>query len=176
VTRATVRPEWPGDEAEIRRIVLAAFGGPAEADLVEALRASDAWLPGLSLVAIEDGEVVGHALFTRAAIETAGHRLAIVALAPVAVAPARQRQGIGGALVRAGLEWARANGERIAIVLGHPGYYPRFGFEPAVPRGITCAFAQGEHESAFMALALQPGALDGVRGLAQYAPAFGAFA
>jgi putative acetyltransferase len=171
----TIREERAGDEAEIRRVVTSAFGAPAEADLVEALRASDAWLPGLSLVAIEAGEVVGHALFTRAAIQAADARLAIVALAPVATAPARQRHGIGGGLIRAGLERARANGERIAIVLGHPGYYPRFGFEPAVPRGITCVFAQGEHESAFMALALQPGALDGVRGRAEYAPAFGAF-
>ena len=171
----TIREEQAGDEAEIRRVVTAAFGGPAEADLVEALRASEAWLPGLSLFAIEDGDVAGHALFTRAAIQTADTRLPIVALAPVAVVPARQREGLGGALIRAGLERARANGERIAIVLGHPGYYPRFGFEPAVPRAITCVFAQGEHESAFMALALAPGALDGIRGRAEYASAFGAF-
>jgi putative acetyltransferase len=171
----TTREERASDEAEIRRVVTAAFGAPAEADLVEALRASDAWLPSLSLVAIEDGVVVGHALFTRAAIETIDTRLPIVALAPVAVVPARQRHGIGGALIRAGLDAARTMGERIAIVLGHPGYYPRFGFEPAVPRGITSVFAQGAHESAFMALALQPGALDGIRGRAEYAAAFGAF-
>jgi predicted N-acetyltransferase YhbS len=176
MSRLVVRPEQRGDEAEIRRVVAAAFGTPAEADLVEALRASDAWLPRLSLVAIDEGALVGHALFTRATIRTAGGLFPIVALAPVAVAPARQRQGIGGALIRAGLAEARDSGERIAIVLGHSAYYPRFGFEPAVPRGITCAFAQGEHASAFMALALQPGALEGVRGLAEYARPFGAFA
>lgn len=173
---ASIRDEQAGDEAQIRRVVLAAFGTPAEADLVEALRASGAWLPRLSLVAVEDGEVLGHALFTRATIRADGGTLAIIALAPVAVVPARQRQGIGDALIRAGLAEARASGERIAIVLGHPGYYPRFGFEPAVPRGITCVFARGEHASAFMALALQPGALDGVRGVAEYAPPFGTFA
>ena len=175
MTRVDVRPEESGDVADIRRVVTAAFGAPAEAGLVDALRASDAWLPRLSLVAIDDGGVVGHALFTRATIRTDVGALAIVALAPVAVEPARQRQGIGDALVRAGLAEARRSGERIAIVLGHPGYYPRFGFEPAVPLGITCVFAQGEHAGAFMALALRPGALDGVRGVAEYAPAFGAF-
>lgn len=171
----TIREERPGDEAAIRRVVTAAFETAVEADLVDALRTSDAWLPLLSLVGIEDGAVVGHALFTRATIETADARLPIVALAPMAVVPERQRQGIGGALIRAGLERARASGERIAIVLGHPGYYPRFGFEPAIPRGITCVFAEAGRESAFMALALQPGALDGVQGRAQYAPAFSAF-
>jgi predicted N-acetyltransferase YhbS len=170
-----IREERPGDEEEIRRVVTSAFGAPSEADLVEALRASDAWLPGLSLVGVDGDTLVGHALLTRASIQAGERRLAIVALAPVAVVPARQRQGIGGALIQAGLERARARGERIAIVLGHPGYYPRFGFEAAVPRGITCVFAQGGHEDAFMALALQPGALDGVAGLAEYAPAFGAF-
>jgi putative acetyltransferase len=171
----TIREERPGDEGEIRRVVTAAFGTAAEADLVDALRASDAWLPLLSLVGIEDRAVVGHALFTRATIETADARRPIVALAPLAVVPERQRQGIGGALIRAGLERARASGERIAIVLGHPGYYPRFGFEPAIPRGITCVFAEGGHESAFMVLALRPGALDGVQGRAEYAPAFCGF-
>ncbi len=175
MTRPTVRPEEARDAAAIRRVVTAAFGRSAEADLVDALRASDAWLPRLSLVAVEDGDVLGHALFTRARLRTSDGALAIVALAPVAVVPDRQRQGIGDAMIRAGLAEARASGERIAIVLGHPAYYPRFGFEPAVPRGITCVFAQGEHASAFMALALRPGALDGVRGAAEYASPFGAF-
>jgi putative acetyltransferase len=171
----TIRPEGAGDQASIRRVVGAAFGSPAEADLIEALRASDAWLPRLSLVAVADGAVVGHALFTRATIETASGTLAVLALAPVAVEPSRQRQGIGDALIRAGLQVAREDGERIVIVVGHPSYYPRFGFVPAVPRGITSVFAQGEHEDSFMVLALQPSALDGVAGRAEYAAAFGAF-
>jgi putative acetyltransferase len=167
-----IRPERAGDEPEIRRVVLAAFGGPDEADLVDALRASPAWIPALSLVALYGDRVVGHVLFTRATIEGAP---SAIALAPLAVDPSRQRQGIGDALTRAGLAEARAMGERVAIVLGHPSYYPRFGFEPAVPRGLTSVFAQGEHAEAFMALALQPGALDGVRGRVDYAPAFGSF-
>ena len=166
-----IRPETPADAAAIRQVVIDAFGGREEADLVETLRASDAWMPGLSLVAIDDGRLVGHVLFTRAHVSGAP----VVALAPVAVAPDRQRQGIGDALIRAGLEVARAAGERIAIVLGHPSYYPRFGFVPAIPLGLTCVFATAGHEDSFMAMGLQPGALAGVAGRVDYAPAFGAF-
>lgn len=168
----TIRPERDGDAPAIRRVVAAAFAGPAEADLVEALRRSPAWIPGLSLVALAEDEVVGHVLFTRARIAGA---LDALGLAPVAVEPSRQRRGIGDALVRAGLEAARARGERAVVVIGHPSYYPRFGFEPAVPRGLTSVFAAGEHAEAFMVLGLQPGALDGLSGPVEYAAPFGAF-
>ena len=171
MTGVAIRPERAGDEDAIRAVCSAAFGQPDEADLVDALRASDAWLPGLSLVAADDG-VVGHVLFTRAMV---GSHPAL-GLAPLAVVPSRQRQGIGDALVRAGLQAARAMGERIVVVLGHPSYYPRFGFEPALPRGLTSVFARGDHADAFMALALQPGALAGVTGAVAYAAPFGAFA
>lgn len=174
MTAVLIRTERSGDEAAIRQVVSAAFGGSAEADLVEALRRSEAWVPGLSLVAADDARVVGHVLFTRAVIRGASE-IPVLALAPVAVAPDRQGRGIGDALVRAGLAAARAAGERIVIVVGHPAYYPRFGFVPAVPRGITSVFAQGEHADSFMAMELQPSALDGVTGAAEYAAAFGSF-
>jgi putative acetyltransferase len=172
VTRVAVRPERAGDARGIRAVLAAAFGRTDEADLVEALRVSDAWLPGLSLVAVVDEDVVGHVLFTRATIGGAHQALA---LAPLAVEPSLQRQGIGDALVRAGLAAARSLGERVVVVLGHPSYYPRFGFEPAVPRGLTSVFARGEHAHSFMALPLQPGALEGVRGRVDYAAEFWAF-
>jgi putative acetyltransferase len=168
----TIRPEQEGDAPAIRRVVTAAFGGSGEADLIESLRTSPAWIPGLSLVAVEAEDVVGHVLLTRARI--AGS-IDALGLAPVAVEPPRQRRGIGDALVRAGLEAARARGERAVVVIGHPSYYPRFGFRPAVPRGLTSVFASGEHADAFMVLELQPGALDGVSGPVEYAEAFGAF-
>jgi putative acetyltransferase len=171
-----VRAERPGDRAAIRDVVTAAFGRPAEADLVDALRASAAWLPGLGLVAEEDGVVVGHVLLTRASIRTVAGDVGLLALAPLAVAPARQRRGIGDALVRAGLEIARARGERAVVLIGHPSYYPRFGFEPAASRGLTSVFAQGEHAASFFVLELRAGALTGVEGAVLYALPFDAFA
>lgn len=166
-----VRAEQAGDEEGIRRVVTAAFGGTGEADLVEALRRSDAWLPDLSLVALDRHELVGYVLFTRARVDG----LPALGLAPVAVEPSRQRQGVGDALVRAGLEVARAGGERVVVVIGHPSYYPRFGFVPAVPRGLTSVFAPGEHADAFMVLELTPGALTGVSGPVAYAAPFASF-
>jgi predicted N-acetyltransferase YhbS len=171
---ASIRPEAPGDVAAIREVVTAAFGGSDEVDLIDALRASDAWMPGLSRVAIEEGRLVGHVLYTRAFIR-GDAEVPVLALAPVAVAPERQRRGIGDALVRAGLEVARGLGERLVVVVGHPAYYPRFGFQPAIPHGLSCVFARPGHEDTFMVLELQPGALQGVRGRVEYAAPFGAF-
>jgi putative acetyltransferase len=174
VTR--VRAERPDDRAPVRDVVTAAFGGPAEADLVDALRASSAWLPGLSLVAEEEGAVVGHVLLTRASVRTAAGDVGLLALAPLAVAPERQRRGIGDALVRAGLEIAAARGERAVVLIGHASYYPRFGFEPAAARGLTSVFAAGEHAASFFVRELRAGALTGIEGAVLYAPAFDAFA
>ena len=141
-----------------------AFGGSEEADIIEALRAAHAVT--LSLVAA-DPEVVGHVLFSPVRIGD----IAAVGLAPMAVHPARQRSGIGSALIRAGLSRLRDAGQRIVVVLGHASYYPRFGFERASLHGI-----RWEHpcpDEAFMALALHPGALDGVSGVARYRPELG---
>jgi putative acetyltransferase len=171
-----VRAEEPRDRAAVRGVVGAAFGGPAEADLVDALRAGAAWLPELSLVAEEDGRVVGHVLFTRATADEGTRATDILALAPLAVLPSHQRRGIGGALVRAGLRIARARGDRAVVLIGHPSYYPRFGFVPAVPLGLSSVFAQGAHEASFLVLGLREGALAGLSGAVRYAPEFDAFA
>lgn len=155
-----VRTETTADHAAIRAVNQAAFGTPAEADLIEALRADGSVL--LSLVAGEP--VAGHILFSRIHIaETPA-----VALAPLAVTPASQRQGIGSQLVRHGLDLLHRANERIVLVLGHPDYYPRFGFTQAGP-----ALEHPFPREVFMTLALTPNALDGVRGRVIYPPPFG---
>jgi putative acetyltransferase len=163
-----VRAETTSDEPAIRRVIAAAFGGTEEVDLVDGLRRDGAVL--VAAVAERAGEILGHVAFSRMFVEASdGRRVPAVALAPLAVAPASQRQGIGDALTRHGLERLRAQGERIVIVLGHPAYYPRFGFSPALARDLESPFER----DAFMALELEPGALDGVRGKVVYARAFG---
>ena len=122
-----------------------------------------------SLVAIEDGQVVGHILFSEMTIDTEGGPVRAASLAPLAVRPDRQRQGIGSALVERGLQACRCRGHTIVIVLGHPEYYPRFGFSAERARNLRGPFA-GE---AWMALELTPGALEGISGTVRYAKAFG---
>jgi putative acetyltransferase len=163
----TVRAEATTDYAAIRQVNEAAFGTTEEADLVEALRSDGLVL--LSLVAELNGRIVGHILFSRMSIDTPTEAIAAVALAPMAVSPEFQRQGIGGKLIRLGLEDLRRLGEQMVIVVGHPEYYPRFGFSPAQARWLESPFPP----EAFMALELRPGALDGVRGRVRYPPAFG---
>ncbi|MFC4469964.1 GNAT family N-acetyltransferase [Streptomyces xiangluensis] len=144
------RPETAADCAEVYAVNAAAFPTEAEAELVDALRADpEAWLPGLSYVAeAADGTVVAYALLTRCHVDGAP----ALALAPVAVRPPYQRQGAGAAVVRAVLEAARARGERLVLVLGHPEYYPRFGFTSASGYGIRPGFEVPDE--AMMALVL----------------------
>lgn len=162
------RAEAPEDYQTVGYIITAAFGRGDEADLVDALRRRNAVL--CSLVAIVEGQTVGHILFTPATIESPGKTIEVAALGPLAVMPAFQRRGIGTALTMSGLEHCRAMGYGIAIVLGHPDYYPRFGFRPSHLCGI-----RWEHEAppeAFMVAELIPGALEGIKGVASYQPEF----
>ncbi len=128
-----VREETPADRDAVRRVNDAAFGRDAEGRLVDALRGAVS--PVVSLVACDGDEVVGHVLFTPVTVDGAWTAMA---LGPMAVAPERQRAGVGSALARAGLDACRALGHDVVFVLGHPEYYPRFGFVPAPPRGLTC--------------------------------------
>jgi putative acetyltransferase len=130
-----IRPERPDDYDAIARVTAAAFERENEARLVELVRASENYVPELSLVAEEDGEIVGHTMLSYARL-TGDEELDILVLAPVSVTPERQQQGIGSALVEAAIELADARGEPLINLLGHPNYYPRFGFESARALGI----------------------------------------
>jgi putative acetyltransferase len=165
-----VRMEDGGSVEErsgIRAVIEAAFGGSDEADLVDQLRGSEYAL--VSLVAEIDGRVVGHILFSRMWIETPTGRVSAVALAPVAVRPHHQREGIGSRLIERGLELVKARGEGIVIVAGHPQYYPRFGFSTEKARFLRSPFPA----EAFMAMELRAEALQGIEGSVVYPPAFG---
>ena len=161
-----IRPERPEDFDAIHAIVEAAFGQPDEAHLVRRLRASDVYVPELALVAEADGEVVGHIMLTYADLD--GRR--VLSLAPLAVQPGRQRDGIGIALTHEALAKADARDEPLVIVLGHPTYYPRFGFEPARRHGIEPPDPQIP-DDVFMVARLR--AYDpALRGRITYPPAF----
>jgi putative acetyltransferase len=166
-----IRIERAADIPQVRIVNELAFGRPVEADLVDRLRLACPDAP--SLVA-EDGILVGHILFTPATIESAGRRVAGMALATLAVLPDHQRQGIGLALVRRGLALLREQGCPFVIVIGHPEYYPRFGFERASLHGLACQW-EGVPDEAFMVLILDAGALAGVSGVAEYPAEFSEF-
>jgi putative acetyltransferase len=161
-----IRTEAEGDRLAVHALNLSAFGRPGEAQLVDALRVQAQ--PVVSLVAEEGDALVGHILFTP--VSLAGCPGLIMGLAPMAVAPSRQRAGIGSALVRAGLERCGQVGAAAAVVLGHPGFYPRFGFSPAARFGLACEY--DVTPEAFMAIELRPGALRGASGTIQYHAAF----
>ena len=137
-----------------------------ESALVDRLR--DEGHAMISLIAELDTRVVGHILFSRMWIRTQSGLVEAVALAPVAVLPEHQRRGIGGRLIRHGLELIRAQGEKIVIVVGHPNYYPRFGFSTEKARCLKSPFPA----DAFMAMELVAGALEDVKGAVVYAPPF----
>jgi len=169
----SVRPETPADAAAIAEVNTFAFGQHDEARLVEALRSSAAFIPELSLVALEGGEIAGHILLTRLCLRgDDGADREALALAPLAVLPAWQRRGIGSALVAAAHAAAARLGHAAVVVLGHQEYYPRFGFRPASAFGIRCPF-EGVADAAFLALELRPGALRGFSGTPRYPDAFG---
>jgi putative acetyltransferase len=170
VSAVAIRPEEPRDADATRRVLELAFGaGASEADLVEALRAAGDHVPELCLVAVAgEGEVVGHLFFSRARLAS-GHD--VLALAPMAVVPERQRQGVGAQLVEDGLERAARTAFPLVVVLGHPEYYPRFGFEPAAAFGVTAPWEVPPE--AWMAKPL-PAYRPQARGLVAYPPAFGA--
>jgi putative acetyltransferase len=163
-----IRPEQPGDVDGVRRVNEAAFETRTEADLVDLLREEASLL--ISLVADDEGEIVGHILFSPVDLLT--HPDAkIMGLAPMAVLPAHQRRGIGSALVWAGLDACRQGGFGAVIVLGHAAYYPRFGFQPASRFGIGCDYEVPDE--VFMALELDGGTLSGKSGTIRYHEAFG---
>lgn len=166
-----IRPENPADIADIYSVNKLAFeGSDAEPQLVNAIRISDGFIPELSLVAEQNGQIIGHILLSRIYIETGDRKLPALALAPMAVLPEYQKQGVGSELVKHGLEECKRLGHAIVIVLGHPAYYPRFGFSAGLAESLECPY--GDVGDAWMALELIPDALENVRGRVVYPSAF----
>lgn len=163
-----IRQETPEDVVSIYCVNQQAFGQENEPKLIEKLR--NRGVLTISLVAIQDGEIVGHIAFSPVVIESESSNFEAIALAPMAVIPSYQRQRIGSQMVRAGLEECRCLGHEIVVVLGHPDYYPRFGFILAKPKGIDCEFEVPEE--AWMILELREGALAGRRGVVRFQPEF----
>ena len=163
-----IRLEKAEDASRIRQVNELAFGEPTEAILVDRLRQSCS--EALSLVA-EDDFVVGHILFTPVEVDRAGRRFRGMGLAPMAVVPDRQREGIGTQLVREGLRVLRERACPYVVVIGHPEYYPRFGFESASARGLSCQW-EGVPEEAFMILVLDAEAMNGAAGVVRYRDEF----
>lgn len=160
----TIRPQETEDAPQVRRVNEQAFGQRLEADLVEKLQ--EACSDALSLVA-EDADIVGHILFTPVTIEGAEGQVVGMGLGPMAVLPGRQRQGIGSRLVERGLETLRQRGSPFVVVVGHPQYYPRFGFERASARGFASQW-ESIPDSAFMVLILDEQVMKEVSGTVRY--------
>jgi putative acetyltransferase len=163
-----IRPESSADIDAVHALLCAAFGQEQEAKLVDQLRGVASIF---SFVAIQAGQVVGHICFSPVTIEgECPNPLKMVGLAPLAVHPDAQRQGIGSALVRHGLAACAELGCQVVVVLGHPTYYPKFGFIPPQQMGLGCEYPVPAE--VFMVLELEPGALAGCRGTVKYRPEF----
>jgi putative acetyltransferase len=164
-----IRVEQPRDRGDVRRINEAAFGRQEEAEIVDMLRHSCSDL--LSLVAIADERPVGHILFSPVTIDGAEFHPPAMGLAPMAVLPDYQRRGVGSRLVREGLGRLQSASIPFVVVLGHPSYYPRFGFRPASRYGIHCQWP-GVPDPAFMILVFDEPAMEDVSGAVRYRDEF----
>jgi putative acetyltransferase len=162
-----IRDEGPNDYPAVHTVNASAFETPAEATLVEVLR-KEAY-PVISLVAEENGAVMGHIMFSPVTLSDHAD-LKIMGLGPMAVLPTHQGRGIGTALVKTGQEKCGNLGFGAVVVLGHTWFYPRFGFTPSARYGIRCEY--DVPEDVFMVLELQPGFLQGVSGMIKYHAAF----
>lgn len=165
----TIRQEQPDDIAVVHALNETAFGQPAEATIVDAIRA--ACPDAVSLVAVDDGQIVGHIFFSPVFATGENGSGQAMGLGPMAVAPERQRQGIGSLLVHAGIDAMRKRNCPFIIVLGHPEYYPRFGFVSASRHGLSCQW-EGVPDAAFMILILDADAIAGVSGTIRYRDEF----
>ncbi|MBD2309235.1 N-acetyltransferase [Chroococcidiopsis sp. FACHB-1243] len=165
-----IRSESSTEYVDIFEVNYLAFGQENEARLVKSIRYLPNFNSALSLVAIESDRLVGHILFSEIAIASSQGEVTALALAPLAVLPQFQNQGVGSQLVRAGLKQCQILGYKIVIVLGHPNFYSRFGFVSAIDKGLRSPFSVPDE--AFMVLELVPGALIGVSGMVKYSSLF----
>lgn len=163
-----IRSFTPADTAAVRDVHVTAFSTPVEAELVKALHAGGH--APISLVAEEDGKIVGHILFSRLSLQIDDRPISALALAPVAVRPEYQKSGVGSALIRAGHDQAQRDGWEASIVLGEPAYYRKFGYDASAVAHIASPYA-GEY---LMGLELAAGALRGENGTMTYAEPFAA--
>lgn len=166
----TIRSEIWDDYDKIYEINKQAFDGEVEARLVNNLRKTEGFVPQLSLIAIKNNEIVGHILFSIIHIQKGDNKVPILALAPMAVLPKYQNQGIGSSLVKEGLRKCKETKFQAVVLVGHPEYYPRFGFTPANKKGLKLPFEAPNN--AFMVYELVPGALRGVSGTIVYPAEF----
>ena len=164
-----IREEKPEDVVGIRLVNECAFEQPEEANIVDKLRKNCDGL--LSLVAIESDDIIGHVLFSPAVIDSDHGEVIGMGLAPMAVVPQRQRQGIGAALIKYGIARLRESGCPFVIVLGHAEYYPRFGFVPACQHGLRSQW-EGVPDEAFMVIILDDNVMQGISGVARYRDEF----
>ncbi|AFU14055.1 GNAT family N-acetyltransferase [Bacillus toyonensis] len=170
----TIRQEQKNDYRKTEEVVKEAFlneefSDKKEHELVKRIRECDAFIPELSIVAV-DKEIVGHIMLSKITIEQGGTTIDSLALAPVSIAPSHQKKGIGGKLITAALEKAKELGYGSVVVLGHPEYYPKFGFERASQWNIKAPFEVPDE--VFMVMELRENTLQGVEGIVQYSSAF----
>lgn len=165
----TIRRERIADIAAVRAVNRTAFGQSVEAEIVDSVR--DRCPDTVSLVAVEAHQIVGHIFFSPVFASGQKGLIQGMGLAPMAVLPRHQRQGIGSSLIQAGIEAMRERNCPFVIVLGHPEYYPRFGFVPASHHGLTCQW-QGVPDEAFMVLILDESNMAGVSGIIRYRDEF----
>ncbi|MGE7880385.1 GNAT family N-acetyltransferase [Bacillus sp. NPDC094077] len=170
----TIRQEQKNDYRKTEEVVKEAFlheefSDKKEHELVKRIRECDAFIPELSIVAV-DGEIVGHIMLSKITIEKGDTSVDSLSLAPVSVAPSHQKKGIGGKLIASALEKAKELGYGSVVVLGHPEYYPKFGFKKASKWNIKAPFEVPDE--VFMAMELRENAFEGVEGIVQYSSAF----
>lgn len=166
----TIRSEKPEDFQAIYEINKQAFNGESEAKLVNNLRNTNGFIPGLSLVALKNDELVGHILFSIIYIKTDTDNVPILALAPMAVLPEYQRSGIGAEMLKKGLKRCKSLRYKAIVVLGHPEYYSSFEFVPAKDKGLKLPF--DAPDEAFMVYEITPNSLAGATGVIEYPPEF----
>ncbi|MGW6193609.1 GNAT family N-acetyltransferase [Bacillus cereus] len=170
----TIRQEQKNDYRKTEEVVQQAFlneefSDKKEHELVKRIRECDAFIPELSIVAVDE-EIVGHIMLSKITIEQDGTSVKSLALAPVSVAPGHQKKGIGGKLIAAASEKAKELGYESVVVLGHPEYYPKFGFKKASDWNIKAPFEVPDE--VFMVMELRKNTLQGVEGIVQYSSAF----